>query len=257
MELKFRVIGEGRPLLLLHGLFGMSDNLTLFAKLLAEKGFAVYLTDLRNHGHSPHDSLHNYPVMAADVVQLIHANQLNHPIVVGHSMGGKVAMQLANDFPEIPGVVVVIDIAPYHYPVHHREILDALLSVDLTTTKARSEAEAVLKQSIQDYGTLQFLLKNLHWKDEKLAWRFNLQAIDLQIESIGEATWPDSVNELPICFIRGSKSKYIDPSREGEILAHFPNAKFATIEGAGHWVHAEKPQELLTAVISYLEALPD
>jgi esterase len=170
-------------------------------------------------------------------------------------MGGKVALRLANDFPEIPAAVVVIDIAPYHYPVHHREILDALLSVDLTTTKARSEAEAVLKQSIQDYGTLQFLLKNLYWKDEKLAWRFNLQAIDTQIEEIGEATWPGSVNELPICFIRGSKSKYIDPSREGEILAHFPNAKFATIEGAGHWVHAEKPQELLTAVITYLDTL--
>jgi pimeloyl-ACP methyl ester carboxylesterase len=255
MDLKFRIIGEGQPLVLMHGLFGMSDNLTSFAKLLAEQGYAVYVTDLRNHGHSPHHEIHNYPSMAADVAQLIRDNNLQQPVVIGHSMGGKVAMQLANDFPEISGAVVVIDIAPYYYPVHHREILDALLSVDLDTVKTRSEAEAVLKQSIHDFGTLQFLLKNLYWKEEKLGWRFNLHAINNQIEAIGEATWPATINAVPVCFIRGSKSKYIDPYREAEILEHFPNAKFATVEGAGHWVHAEKPQELLSAVTAYLNSL--
>lgn len=253
MKLSFRVLGEGQPLLLLHGLFGMSDNLTAFAKMLAGEGYKVFLIDLRNHGHSPHDAIHNYPVMAADIAELVKEQQLEKVIAVGHSMGGKVVMQFANDFPQFVKALVVIDIAPYAYPVHHKDIIHALRSVDLDKIQTRNEAEAVLKNSIDDNGTRQFLLKNLHWKNEKLEWRFNLDAIEQQIEAIGKPTFPVIVNNVPVLFVRGANSHYIQPDREGEITELYCNAEFVTIEGAGHWIHAEKPNELFAAIKDFLK----
>lgn len=254
MQLSFRTYGEGYPLILLHGLFGMSDNLTMFAKMLADGGYKVYLTDLRNHGHSFHSDVHDYPSMADDIAELVKDQQLDKPVVVGHSMGGKAALQYANDYPEMISKLVVIDIAPWYYPVHHQTIISALQSVNLDEIKTRNEADAILQQQISDYGTRQFLLKNLHWKNEKLVWRFNLPVIADQIESIGKDTWPKTPNTIPVCFIRGSKSDYISNDRQPEILSHYPNAKFKTIEGAGHWVHAEKPAELYAAVKQFLDA---
>lgn len=255
MKLHFRTIGEGKPLVLAHGLFGLSDNLTLFAKMLAVVGYKVYLADMRNHGHSPHAPEHDYPSMAEDLREFILDHQLEHPIVIGHSMGGKAVLQLANFYPQLIKAAVVIDIAPYSYPVHHREIIDALKSVDLNTITTRSQAEAVLQTSIDDYGTRQFLLKNLYWKHEKLEWRFNLSVIDKQIEAIGADTWPATVNEIDVLFVRGTKSNYIKPEREAEIRERYPNAKFSAIEGAGHWVHAEKPNELVAACLIFLNLL--
>jgi esterase len=199
--------------------------------------------------------VHSYPAMGGDIAEIVRSENLEKVIVVGHSMGGKAALQFANEYPELLQALVVIDIAPYAYPVHHRDIIDALKSVDLDTVKSRNEADEVLKKSINDTGTRQFLLKNLHWKNEKLDWRFNLAVIEQQIETIGEPTWPQSVNAIPVCFVRGGKSNYISIDLEAEIREKYPNAVFVTID-SGHWVHAEKPAELFTEVHAFLEKIP-
>ncbi|HOS47231.1 MAG TPA: alpha/beta fold hydrolase [Bacteroidia bacterium] len=253
MKLKYRIVGEGRPVMIFHGLFGMSDNWQSFAKKLADVGYQVVLGDLRNHGHSPHSEVHNYTAIAADIAELISDLNLIHPDVIGHSMGGKSTLQLINDFPGLVRKAVVVDIAPYQYPVHHREILDALLSVDLEIVKRRGEAEKILTDKIDDFGTRQFLLKNLYWETpDQLAWRFNLKGLNRDIDEVGEPTWPSLQNDTPVLFVRGEMSGYVEESRFNEILQWYPNAEFATIEGAGHWVHADKPDELLHTIEDFL-----
>ena len=253
MKLNFRQIGAGTPIIILHGLFGMSDNWQTFARMLEQNNFATYLVDHRNHGQSPHDPIHNYLVMASDVAELITDLHLQQPIVLGHSMGGKVAIQLAIDHPEMVSKLVVVDIAPYNYPIHHREILDALLSVNLNEIKSRSEAEKILADKIDDVGTRQFLLKNLYWiTPEKLAWRFNLTALNSEIEEVGNATWPPVPINTEVLFVRGENSGYLDTTRYKEIEQWYPHAQFETISNAGHWVQAEQPKLLLDAILKFI-----
>jgi len=253
MKLNYRIIGEGQPVLIFHGLFGMSDNWQSFARKLSELGYQVIVGDLRNHGHSPHDDQHDYPAIAADIAELISDLNLINPDIIGHSMGGKSTLQLINDLPGLVRKAVVVDIAPYRYPVHHREILDALLSVDLSIVKRRAEAEMILTDKIDDLGTRQFLLKNLYWESpDQLAWRFNLNSLNRNIDEVGEPTWPSVQNDTPVLFVRGGMSGYVDESRYGEILQWYPNAKFVTIDRAGHWLHADKPDELLHTVDDFL-----
>ena len=253
MKLNYRQIGVGKPILILHGLFGMSDNWQSFAKQLEANNFSIYQVDLRNHGQSPHDTVHTYPAMASDVAELINDLSLDHPVVLGHSMGGKVAMQLQIDYPELISKLIVVDIAPYNYPIHHREILDALLSVNLKEVKTRGEAEKILSNKIEDTGTRQFLLKNLYWiTPEKLAWRFNLQVLNAEIEEVGNSTWPSVPSNIDVLFVRGDNSGYIDTTRYNEIKQWYPHAKFVTIPNAGHWVQAEQPKLLLEAILEFV-----
>lgn len=253
MKLHHRIIGEGRDLFLFHGLFGMSDNLQGLAKMLAANGYRVILADMRNHGHSPHEAMHTYPLMAADIAELIHDFNSHHPFIAGHSMGGKAVLQTLCDYPQLASRAVVIDIAPWKYPVHHREILDALLAVQPDRIDSRSQAEDILERAIDDTGTKQFLLKNLYRKsDGSFDWRFNLKVLDGQIEEVGEPTWPSVPVKTPLLFVKGERSGYIDPFRFNEILQWFPGAECCEIQGAGHWVHAERPKELAEAMISFL-----
>lgn len=253
MKLHYRIIGEGNPVLLLHGLFGMSDNLQSFGRQLAEKNHQVIIVDLRNHGQSPHDEIHSYRVMADDIAELMQDLNLNKVDIIGHSMGGKVVLKLLNSHAEKINKAVVIDIAPWFYPVHHREILDALLSIDLNIIRTRKEAELALGEKIKDQGTLFFLLKNLYWQStHQLAWRFNLNAINRQIENVGEDTWPQQIISTPVLFIRGEKSNYIDPYRMNEITKWFPQADLSEIKNSGHWVHAEQPADLLMVIDEFL-----
>ena len=253
MKLSHRIFGEGRPVLIFHGLFGMSDNWQGFAKMLAEKGYQVITADLRNHGLSPHDEVHDYDAMAADVAELIHDLNLKEPVVIGHSMGGKMTLTLINSFPALVSKAIVIDIAPYQYPVHHREIIDTLLSIHLPSITRRSEAEKMMTEAIDDFGTRQFLLKNLHWKTtEQMDWRFNLNAINEQIEEVGASTWPALQVNTPVLFVKGGNSGYIEESRWPEIKSWYPNAEFVSISNAGHWVHADQPQQLLIEVLKFI-----
>ncbi len=253
MKLHFREIGSGVPIIILHGLFGSSDNWQTFGKHLTEKGFKVVMVDLRNHGLSPHDDEFNFEAMALDVKELIDAENFTDAIIMGHSLGGKTAMEFAKLFPEKLSGLIVVDIAPRRYAVHHKQILDTLLQVDTKTLAARSEAEEILNTGISDLGTRQFLLKNLYWKEKhQLDWRFNLKVINEKIENVGERITFDHTFSKPSLFIRGEKSDYISYDDEREIFEMFADVEIKTAPGAGHWVHADNPAWLLEEVVSFL-----
>ena len=253
MNLHYKKIGEGKPLIILHGLFGSGDNWQSFARNLAASNFSVYLVDLRNHGHSPHADKHNYKAMSEDVAEFIEQEKLREPIVLGHSMGGKVGMQLAISYPDILSKLMVVDMAPYSYPLHHQKIIAALNSVDLNEIHTRSEVEKKLSDRIEDNSTRQFLLKNLYWKsDNQLDWRFNLSAIEKDIAEVGIASQSEVPIELPVLFVKGEQSNYIDVEKFESFKIIFPNAELIIIKNAGHWVHADNPNDLLKVVLKFL-----
>ncbi len=262
MKLFFRKIGEGQPFIILHGLFGQSDNWNTFGKQFAEAGFAVYLVDARNHGLSPHSDVWNYQSMSDDVLELIEDNDLlkdGKIILLGHSMGGKTAMKFALQHQELLDKLIVVDIAPKAYPPHHGDILKALNEVNLKTIKTRKEAETILSQYISDFGTKQFLLKNLYWPENIVntesggfAWRFNLKVITQKINEIGEAITAESPCNTPALFIKGERSGYVMDKDKEEIKKLFPNSRMETTSGAGHWVHVEKPKEFYETVLKFI-----
>lgn len=254
MKLAYREYGQGTPLIILHGLFGQSDNWNTLAKQFAEKGYRVFTVDQRNHGLSPHSDLWSYNHMAEDLKEFIEEHQLQKPILLGHSMGGKTVMYFNYLFPEKASKIIICDIAARAYPPHHNEVLKALHAVDFDFVKTRKEAEAVLNLHISDYGTKQFLLKNIYWKDTSnnlMDWRFNLKVISDNYDSISFAV-PDFKSDLPCLVIKGGKSHYITQTDEEDFKNRYPAVKIESIEGAGHWVHAEKPKEFFNSVVAFL-----
>ena len=254
MNLFFRKTGDGKPVVILHGLFGMTDNWQSFAKSLANKGYAVFTIDLRNHGQSFHNETFNYRVMAEDLYQFFSDEKIDNPSIIGHSMGGKTAMQYAFLHEDQINRLVVVDIAPRYYLPHHHAVLEALKAVDLSKIKSRKEAESVLDIFKLDFGTKQFLLKNLFWKTEtNLAWRFNLPVIEKNIEEVGKEITSQEPFIKPALFIRGDQSNYIKDSDLEHIKMLFPVAKLITAPKAGHWVHADNPGWLLEEVLVFLK----
>lgn len=251
MKLHFRKFGEGEPLIILHGLFGSSDNWQTLAKSFSEK-FTVYLVDLRNHGHSDFNDEMNYEVMKNDLFEFLQDEKINRFNLMGHSMGGKVALFFAQSFPQYIDKLIIVDMGLKKYPPHHTVIFEAMFALDLNKITSRKEAEELLKQKISDFGVLQFLLKNLYWKEpEKLAWRFNLEVLNRDIENILIGI-PEGTIESETLFIRGEKSNYILDEDFDTIHEQVPNSKFVTIAGAGHWVHAEAPKLFSEAVLNFL-----
>lgn len=254
MKLFYRKFGQGQPLIILHGLFGQSDNWNTLAKQFAEQGFEVYIVDLRNHGLSPHSDVWNYQVMSDDILELVHDNNLQNIILMGHSMGGKVAMQFAIQHQDLLDKLIVVDIAPKRYPNTNQDVLEALNSVDFNIVKTRKEAETILSKHITDFGTKQFLLKNIYWKENNdLDWRFNLKVITEELENIGAATPRDKICNASALFIRGEKSNYILDEDLNLIQNIFPNSILETIANAGHWVHSEKPKEFFECVMKFIK----
>lgn len=252
MKLNFRTLGSGDPLIIMHGVFGSSDNWQTLGKVFAEK-FKVYLVDLRNHGNSPHSSEFDYEVMVKDIIELMDDEGIHQSHILGHSMGGKVAMNLATQYPQRINQLIVVDIAPKHYPPHHQQIFEGFHSVDLAHLQNRKEADEQMAQVISNFGVRQFILKNLdRRKDGTFAWKLNLEAIEKAIEKVG-AGMEDHVSfDGSSQFIAGGKSDYITKEDHALIHSYFPNAQIETINDAGHWVHAEKPQELCKMVIEFL-----
>ena len=235
--------GEGKPLLILHGFLGMSDNWKTLAGEYAQAGFQVHLLDLRNHGRSFHADAFNYEVMAQDIYDYCLQNKLDKVDIIGHSMGGKTAMLFATEHPELVDKLIVADIGPKFYPQHHQSILEGLNAVDFTKKPSRSEVEEILKNYISDFGTRQFLMKSLFWIETgQLAFRFNLPVFNEKIEEIGKALPDDAVFNKPTLFIRGGNSNYILGEDFDAIKKHFPMAVFTTIPKVGHWLHAENPK---------------
>jgi pimeloyl-ACP methyl ester carboxylesterase len=254
MKLAFREFGQGRPLIILHGLFGQSDNWNTLSKNFADHGFHVFALDLRNHGLSPHDNDWTYPLMAEDLNEFIIDRQLNAPIVLGHSMGGKTAMFFETMYPGVSSKLIVVDMAPRATEAKHNNVLKALNAVVFSTITNRKEAEAILNTHIEDFGTKQFLLKNIFWKEvghKQMAWRFNLRVITEKYNEILAAV-PLTVCAVDTLVIRGEKSDYITNSDLEDFAERFPNYKLVTIAGAGHWVHAEQPKEFLNVVLDFI-----
>lgn len=254
MELKYRAYGQGQPLIILHGLFGQSDNWNTLAKRFADNDFRVFTIDQRNHGLSPHSSVWDYQSMAEDLNEFIEVHQLHQPIIIGHSMGGKTVMFFELLFPHIAKQLVIVDIAPKAYKPHHDAVLQALNAVDFNLITTRKEAEAVLNEYITDFGTKQFLLKNIYWKDDEskqMAWRFNLETITKEYNNISVEI-PDGTSDTDTLFIRGEKSNYILDSDIDLIKQHFSHYQLKTITNSGHWVHAEQPDAFLNCVMEFI-----
>jgi esterase len=252
MQLFFRVQGEGFPIIILHGLFGSSDNWLTVTKKLTEN-YKVYLVDQRNHGRSPHDDEFTYSAMADDLNDFYEQNGIKEAFLIGHSMGGKVAMHFAVNHDEKVRRLIVADIGPKFYPRHHDTIIQGLKSIDLEKTPTRAAADNTLSQFVPELEVRQFLLKNLARENDKFFWRVNLPIIEKEIENIGEALSPDHEFSKPTLFIRGGKSRYILDEDLSLIKDIFPNSELKTIEKAGHWVQAEAPMEFLSLVEEFLK----
>jgi len=251
MDLFFRKTGDGKPLVILHGVFGSSDNLFTVSKNIAEKGFEVYTLDARNHGQSPRDEAFNYDVMAEDLHDFLETNHIVNPIILGHSMGGKTVMQYAMKYDNFEKLIVV-DIAPRFYPTHHNHILNGLAAINTDTLSNRKEAEDIFSEYVSDFGEKQFILKNLYRNDQnKFDWRINIPVISKEIYQVGAEIDLERKITKPVLFIRGGDSSYITDEDIAEIKSTFVNARVLTIEGANHWVHATKPAEFVSAVVEF------
>jgi esterase len=240
VKLAYREQGAGAvPVLLLHGLFGAGDNLGALARQIAVQR-RVLMVDLRNHGQSPHAPTMTLAEMADDVRVLLDDLAIERVDLVGHSLGGKVAMQFALQHPARVRRLVVVDIAPVAYPRGHDAVFAALHAVDLATVQNRRDAEAMMAPVIAEPMLRQFLLKSLDRRDSGFAWRFNLPALEVNYEDLRAAPWGQSFRG-PTLFVRGELSDYIAPMHESALFALFPGARIETIAGAGHWVHGENP----------------
>jgi pimeloyl-ACP methyl ester carboxylesterase len=254
MVLHSNILGQGQAFVILHGFLGMGDNWKTIGAKLSEQGYEVHLVDQRNHGHSFHHNLFNYDVLVEDLKRYCETHQLKDIILLGHSMGGKTAMFFAAKYPELVEKLLIADIAPRFYPVHHEAILEGLGSLDFSIIKSRGEADRQLSRIVSDFGTRQFLLKNLYWKDKgRLALRVNLEILKEHVSEVGEALPSHLVFNKDTLFLRGEYSEYIALSDEDSIKRHFPKAKLVTIKNAGHWLHAENPDDFYDSVIGFLK----
>lgn len=250
-----QILGSGRPLVILHGFLGMSDNWKSIGMQFAESGFQAHLLDQRNHGHSFWSDNFNYDCMTEDMLKYLDYHGLEKSSVIGHSMGGKTAMLFACRYPERMEKLIVADIGPKYYPPHHKAILESLNALDFTRIKSRSEADEVLSENIKEWGIRQFLLKNLHWtKSGVLGFRMNLAVLKNSMEQIGTPLPETCHFSNSTLFIRGGNSDYILGQDQILIKNHFPNAKIQTIQGTGHWLHAEKPLEFVNTCLAFLNA---
>jgi pimeloyl-ACP methyl ester carboxylesterase len=251
MKLHFKTFGEGKPLVILHGLFGSLDNWQTHAKNFA-KYFKVYIVDQRNHGHSPHSDEFSYDLMVEDFHEFVQDQGLEDFVLIGHSMGGKTAMAYAEKYGDTLDKLVIVDIGPKQYPMHHEQILAGLTSMDFTKITSRKLAEKHLLEFIPEPGVRQFLLKNLYWVEKgKLAFRMNVKVLD---KTIGEILKKIDISEVytQTLFVRGAQSNYILDEDFNAIEDLFVDSDIITIENAGHWVHAEAPKEFYDEIMNFV-----
>jgi esterase len=254
MKLFYREYGNGAPFIILHGLFGISDNWATFGKAIKDR-YHVYIPDMRNHGRSPHDPVFDFPSMTNDINEFIYEHGLRNPVMMGHSMGGKVAMMVALNNPELLDRLIVVDVGPRKFPLNteHLQLLNAMLSADLSVARSRSDVENQLVEKIKSKRLRQFLLKNIYWKsDDTLGWRLNLEVIHANLPLMFGGIESESVFTSPALFIRGGLSNYIGEEDIELIRKNFPDAIIRTIASAGHWAHADAPEEFYDIVTGFL-----
>jgi len=252
MKLHFRAYGAGPPVMILHGLFGSSDNWhSISTKLGAQ--YKVFAVDLRNHGQSPRSDEISYGAMAADLGELINDQSVDRISIIGHSLGGKVAMQFALSWPEQVEKLVVVDMAPRSYPPHHDYIFKALLTLDLASFKTRQEIDRAIAAQIPQATVRQFLLKSLQ-RDQSGAfyWRINLPALYNHYAGLSAALPTNKTCNRPALFLKGEKSDYIRSEDEPMIRELFPQAEIRMLPGAGHWLHADVPESFFRNVQEFI-----
>ena len=265
MQLFFRKSGTGPPLIILHGLYGSSDNWISIAKSLADH-FTIYLPDQRNHGQSPHDPIHNYKCMADDLFELVKREGLKKFFLAGHSMGGKVAILFASKWPEMIEGLVVADISPFNYGKGHYEsyelhktILETILSLDLSGISSRKDAEQILSQKIDSEKIRGFILKNLErGSTGAFRWRLNAKALYDNLDAIIDGiARPDKdtigISGFPVIFLKGSDSDYIPETDYNDIKLLFPAAEIRIVENSGHWIHADRPDAVRASLLGLLD----
>lgn len=252
-ELNYKRYGSGKPILILHGFLGSLDNWHTLATEFGKSGFEVYTLDMRNHGRSPHTSQHSISLMVDDVKLFIEQHNLISVSLLGHSMGGKVAMQFALTYPELIDNLVVVDIAPRAYKSGHDDVFDAIRNIDLDSIQSRKEAEEMMKPFLGDFSTRQFILKNLERnEDGKYQWKFNFEVLHRDYAEMISAIYSTNIFEGPTLFIKGANSIYIQENDRSDIEKYFPNATIQVIELAAHWVHADQPKLFFDTVINFL-----
>jgi len=253
MILHSKTFGNGKPFVILHGFLGMSDNWKTLGKRFSEANYEMHLVDQRNHGRSFHSEDFDYELLAEDLKTYCEHQNLKEIILLGHSMGGKTAMFFATKYPDLVSKLVVADISPRYYPIHHESILNGLAQLDFSQIKSRGEADEVLSKYIGNNGVRMFLLKNLYWVEKgQLGLRLNLDALTEHVSEVGESLPKHAVFNGDTLFLRGERSEYIGTSDELIISQHFPNSNLVTIANAGHWLHAENPEAFFEAVLDFL-----
>lgn len=252
MKLNFKKYGDsGDAVIILHGIFGMLDNWHSFASQLS-KDYMVFTVDQRNHGRSPHSDKFSYKHMVSDLLEFIVDHKISTVKLIGHSMGGKTAMHFALNHPEFVEKLCVLDIGVKYYPPRHDEIFEALCSLDLDQFSSRNGVDEYFSKYIGSFAIRQFLIKNLKRKKDGFEWKMNLPIIRKKYEKILD--WiPTGIEfEKESLFVKGQNSPYIEEEDWPGIQEIFPNAQLRTISGAGHWLHAEQPYELLKTIRSFL-----
>lgn len=255
MQLFYRHFGTGRPLVILHGLFGLSDNWVTFGRQMADR-YSVYIPDLRNHGQSPHSNVFDFPALENDLGEFIEEHELQDICLLGHSLGGKVSMFFALHHPEIVKKLVVVDISLRRTISNqqHLLLLKAMSDVDFSSVRSRSDVERQLARVVESPKLRQFLLKSVYWRTrEKLDWRLNLKAISENLLSIFESVAVAGSFTNPALFVRGGLSDYVRDTDIPDLKAKFPGATVETIVNASHWVHADDPGEFYTLVSRFLD----
>lgn len=253
IQLNYKELGQGEPIIILHGLFGTLDNWKTIATRLSED-YLVYIIDQRNHGKSPHTEDFSYPLMAEDLYAFMDDNWIQQATIIGHSMGGKVAMEFALEYPEMVNRLIVVDIAPQENEPGHQVIFDAMLSLDMDQLESRKQADELLQKKIPDFAVRQFLLKNIkRSKEGGYQWKMNLPVIYEHYSEVLAAITSDEIFEEPTLFLNGGRSDYVNDSNIPGIKALFSDVQFKTIEEAGHWIHADAPDQFLSIVKSFLK----
>ncbi|PID94283.1 MAG: alpha/beta hydrolase [Bacteroidetes bacterium] len=252
MELNYRQYGDGAiPLIILHGLFGLSDNWAGYGNLLGAD-YTVYIPDLRNHGFSPHDPIMRYEAMASDLEEFMETHAIVNPLLMGHSMGGKVVLQFVKDFPHALRAALVLDISPvrYHLRQVHLDMATLMQSMDMGIYASRREILEVVRGAIQGERLQQFVMKNLYRSGQNtFGWKPNVDAILASLEDISAAIEPpEAVPSVPVKFIRGGESDYVTPEDEEIIQKYWSDQKVESIPHASHWIHVDAPEPLLRAI---------
>lgn len=253
MELFYNKYGEsGPPLVILHGLLGANGNWHTLSRTAFQKIAQVYAVDQRNHGRSPHADRIDYPSMAADLREFVDRHELAPADLLGHSMGGKTAMQAALSYPDRVDRLIVVDMAAKEYPPEHSVLLDALAGIDPSEYDSRDAIDSALERDVPSWRIRQFLLKNLDYDGERYTWKMNLPAIRAHYSDITAAIRSDETFDGPVLVIRGGDSDYVADEDLEEMRRLFPRAELETIEGAGHWVHADAPEQFAHVVVDFL-----